>query len=47
MLDYIKSIFGLFFQATKQIEKNVVKETQGALWETVVFFKCLIQQLEE
>lgn len=45
MLVRIKSILGLFFQATKQIERNVVEKIHDALWEVIVTFECLIQWL--
>lgn len=31
MLDYIKSIFSLFFQTTKWIKENIIKGTYSAL----------------
>lgn len=47
MLVYIKSILYLFFQAIKQIKKNMVERTHYTLWEVIVSFEYLIQQLEE
>lgn len=47
MFVWIKSILSLFFQATKQIEENVIEKTNGALSEVIVSLKYLIQQLKE